>query len=54
MVISDGSVRTMLTSRGANTETGPESVDLAQLARAARLHLTGHPFMSDGTGGVRP
>ena len=26
VVISDGSVRTMLTSRGANTETGPESV----------------------------
>ncbi len=52
VVISDGSVRTMLTSRGANTETGPESVDPALLAQAGRLHLTGHPFMSDGAGGA--
>ena len=47
VVISDGSVRTMLTSRGANTETGPGSVDQALLAQVGRLHLTGHPFMSD-------
>ena len=47
VVISDGSVRTMLTSRGANTETGPESVGPALLGRVGRLHLTGHPFMTD-------
>ena len=52
VVISDGSVRTMLTSRGANTETGPESVDLARLAQVGRLHLTGHPLMSDGAVGA--
>ncbi|GAA2119906.1 carbohydrate kinase family protein [Nocardioides bigeumensis] len=46
VVISDGSVRTMLTSRGANVETGPESVSDDLLSGAERLHLTGHPLMS--------
>jgi sugar/nucleoside kinase (ribokinase family) len=47
VVISDGSVRTMLTSRGANVETGPESVSDDLLSEAERLHLTGHPLMSE-------
>jgi sugar/nucleoside kinase (ribokinase family) len=47
VVISDGSVRSMLTSRGANVETGPESVPEELLASADRLHLTGHPLMSE-------
>ncbi len=52
VVISDGSVRTMLTSRGANTETGPESVGPALLGQVGRLHLTGHPLMTDAAVGA--
>ncbi len=45
VVISDGAVRTMLTSRGANAVTGPSDVDDALLAGADLLHITGHPLM---------
>jgi sugar/nucleoside kinase (ribokinase family) len=43
VVLSDGITRTMLTSRGANTATGPETIR-PHLAGHARLHLTGHLF----------
>ncbi|MGN6743611.1 MAG: carbohydrate kinase family protein [Amnibacterium sp.] len=42
VVLSDGAERTMLTSRGANEETGPEAVPPDLLVEHTRLHLTGH------------
>ncbi|HEV7624189.1 MAG TPA: carbohydrate kinase family protein [Amnibacterium sp.] len=52
VVLSDGAERTMLTSRGANRLTGPESVRPDLLASHTLLHLTGHvvtgPDRDDG------
>jgi sugar/nucleoside kinase (ribokinase family) len=45
VVISDGSVRTMLTSRGANLELAGADVGDDLLDRADHLYLTGHPVM---------
>jgi len=45
VVISDGTVRTMLTSRGANAVTGPADVTDDLLSGADLLHLTGHALM---------
>lgn len=42
VVLSDGAERTMLTSRGANVETGPDAVPLDLLVEHTGLHLTGH------------
>jgi sugar/nucleoside kinase (ribokinase family) len=42
VVLTDGAERTMLTSRGANVETGPEAVRSGLLVEHTRLHLTGH------------
>ncbi len=45
VVISDGPVRTMLTSRGANLDLSGEDVDDIALAGADHLYLTGHPVL---------
>jgi sugar/nucleoside kinase (ribokinase family) len=45
VVISDGSVRSMLTSRGANLDLVGADVSDDLLARADHLYLTGHPVM---------
>ncbi len=45
VVISDGSVRTMLTSRGANLDLAGSDVDDTALAGADHLYLTGHPVL---------
>ncbi len=42
VVLSEDGERTMLTSRGANAETGPELVPPDLLVAHTRLHLTGH------------
>jgi sugar/nucleoside kinase (ribokinase family) len=52
VVLTDGAERTMLTSRGANAETGPDAVRADLLVEHTRLHLTGHvvtgPDRDDG------
>jgi sugar/nucleoside kinase (ribokinase family) len=52
VVLTDGAERTMLTSRGANVETGPDAVRPDLLVEHTRLHLTGHvvtgPDRDDG------
>jgi sugar/nucleoside kinase (ribokinase family) len=45
VVISDGSTRTMLTSRGANLDLGGADVDDVALAGTEHLYLTGHAVM---------
>lgn len=45
VVISDGPVRTMLTSRGANLGLTPDLVGDDLLAGADHLFLTGHPVL---------
>jgi sugar/nucleoside kinase (ribokinase family) len=45
VVISDGPVRTMLTSRGANLDLSGADVDDIALAGADHLYLTGHPVL---------
>lgn len=42
VVLSEDGERTMLTSRGANAETGPDLVPPDLLVAHTRLHLTGH------------
>jgi sugar/nucleoside kinase (ribokinase family) len=45
VVISDGSVRTMLTSRGANLDLAGDDVGDDLLAHCDHLYLTGHAVM---------
>ncbi len=45
VVISDGPVRTMLTSRGANLDLAGDDVGDDLLASADHLYLTGHPIL---------
>ena len=45
VVISDGSVRTMLTSRGANLDLAGDDVGDDLLAHSDHLYLTGHAVM---------
>ena len=52
VVISDGSVRTMLTSRGANLDLAGDDVDDDLLAHSDHLYLTGHAVM-DGDDDVQ-
>jgi sugar/nucleoside kinase (ribokinase family) len=51
VVISDGSTRTMLTSRGANLGLGGADVDDLALAGSEHLDLTGHAVMDGDDGG---